>query len=200
MKSQTMWSRIRIGAVSSLAVIVLSSRPVAAQSTTVVHQAGDGSDYTATWVGAPAGQVGDFDVIAASPGSETVVKNAPYSADAVSEMVQTLRDGTRIVRDSTSSVYRDSAGRTRREHGLTVIGPLAASPDADEKIITISDPEAGVSYLLNSKTRTARKMTTRRLVVSGEPHLAQSGGSGRTLALHVEARSAVESPGGAPRR
>ena len=195
MRSQTMWSRVQIGAVSSLAVILLSSRPVAAQSATVVHQEGDGSDYTATWVGTTAGPVPDFDVVAVSPGAEAVVKNAPYSAEAVSEMVQTLGDGTLIVRDSTSSVYRDSAGRTRREHGLTVIGPLAASPDADERIITISDPEAGVSYTLNPKTRTARKMTTRRLVVSGEPDPAQSGGADGTLTLHVEARSATESSG-----
>ncbi len=167
MKSLTMWARITIGAVCSLAVILQFSRPVGAQSPTVVHQGGDGSDYTA-WVGVTAGQVGDFDVIATAPGSDAVVKNAPYSAEAVSEMVQLLSDGTRIVRDSTSSVYRDSAGRTRREHGLTVIGPLAANPDADERIITITDPDAGVSYMLNPGTRTARKMTT-RLVVSGEP-------------------------------
>ena len=195
MKSQTMWSRIRIGAVSSLAVILLASRPVAAQSTTVVHERSAGSDYTATWVGATAGQVGDFDVVAASAGPEAVVKNAPYSAEAVSETVQTLGDGTRVVRDSRSSVYRDSAGRTRREQGLTVIGPLATSPDADARIVTISDPETGVSYMLNPQTRTARKMTTKRLVVSGAPGLAQSGESHEALTLHVESRSAAESPG-----
>ena len=98
MRSQMMWSRIGIGAASSLAVVLLSSRPVAAQSTTAEHPDGDGHDYTAMWVGNPAGQVGDFNVIATSPGLEAAVKNAPYSAEAVSEMVQTLGDGTRIVR------------------------------------------------------------------------------------------------------
>ena len=196
MMSQTMWSRIRIGAVSSLAVILLSSWPVAAQSTTVEHQEGTGPDFTAMWVGATAGQAGDFDVIAASPGLGAVVKNAPYSAEAVSEMVQTLGDGTRIVRTSTSSVSRDWRGRTRREHGLTVIGPFATSPDADERIITISDPDAGVSYMLDPQTRTARKMTTNRLVVSGGPDLTQPGESHGALTLQMESRSVVASPEG----
>ena len=40
--------------------------------------------------------------IAAS--SEGTVKNAPFSADAVSESVQTLADGNRIVRNSTSKL------------------------------------------------------------------------------------------------
>src|SRR5689334_11482640 len=40
------------------------------------------------------------------------VKGAPYSADAVTETIQTLADGNRIVNRMTSSVYRDSEGRT----------------------------------------------------------------------------------------
>ena len=196
MRSQTMWSPIGIGAVSGLAVMLLSSQPVAAQSTTVEHPEGDGSDYTAMWVGATAGQAGDFDVIAASPGLEAAVKNAPYSAEAVSEMVQTLGDGTRIVRTSTSSVSRDWTGRTRREHGLAVIGPLANSPDADRQIITISDPEAGVSYMLDPQTRTARKMTSNRLVVSGDRVLTKPDESHVVQPLQVESRSVVASPEG----
>ncbi len=43
------------------------------------------------------------------------VKSAPYSAESVSETVQTLADGNRIVRSSRAKVYRDSEGRTRRE-------------------------------------------------------------------------------------
>src|SRR4030095_9924776 len=43
------------------------------------------------------------------------VKNSPFSADAVSESVQTLADGNRIVRSSTSKLYRNSEGRFRQE-------------------------------------------------------------------------------------
>ena len=40
-----------------------------------------------------------------------VVKDAPYSAEFLSESVQLLPDGNRIVRRSTGRVYRDSEGR-----------------------------------------------------------------------------------------
>ena len=43
------------------------------------------------------------------------VKGAPYSAQAVNEMVQTLADGNRITNTSSSMLYRDSQGRERRE-------------------------------------------------------------------------------------
>src|SRR5205085_3538810 len=36
-----------------------------------------------------------------------VVKGAPYSAEAVTESVQTLADGNRIVHKTTAQVYRD---------------------------------------------------------------------------------------------
>ncbi len=48
-----------------------------------------------------------------------LVKGAPYSAQAVTESVQTLTDGNRIVNKSAAAVYRDSEGRTRREQTLS---------------------------------------------------------------------------------
>ncbi len=47
--------------------------------------------------------------------SMKVVKGAPYSAEAVSESVQVLADGNKITRSSTTKMYRDGEGRTRRE-------------------------------------------------------------------------------------
>jgi len=43
------------------------------------------------------------------------VKGAPYSAQSVTETIQTLSDGNRIINRSTSALYRDNDGRTRRE-------------------------------------------------------------------------------------
>jgi hypothetical protein len=40
-----------------------------------------------------------------------VVKNAPYSADAITEATQTLGDGNRIAERTTQKLYRDSDGR-----------------------------------------------------------------------------------------
>src|ERR1035441_5970195 len=56
-----------------------------------------------------------------------VVKNAPYSADVVTETTQTLGDGNHIRQSSTVKVYRDSQGRTRREQSLNALGGLAAN-------------------------------------------------------------------------
>jgi TonB family protein len=85
-----------------------------------------------------------------------VVKGAPYSAEAVTESVQPLADGNRIVRKSAAVVYRDAEGRTRREQSMTNVGPFATAGDAPP-VIFINDPVAGVGYTLDARTHTARK-------------------------------------------
>jgi hypothetical protein len=86
-----------------------------------------------------------------------VVKGAPYSAQAVTETVQTLADGNRIVRKTTAQVYRDSEGRTRRDQTLGSIGPYAAAGDPPQTYF-INDPVTGVNYILDPRTKVARKM------------------------------------------
>jgi hypothetical protein len=86
-----------------------------------------------------------------------VVKGAPYSAEAVTETVQALSDGNRITRKNTASVYRDSEGRTRREMTLDAIGPWAAAGDPPQHTF-IDDPVARVHYILEPRSRTARKL------------------------------------------
>jgi len=95
-----------------------------------------------------------------------VIKGAPYSADAVTETIQTLGDGNRIVRNSSSKIYRDGAGRTRREQALSAVGPWAVSGDTPV-MISISDPVSGVHYSLNPTTKTANKMITHRVSSDG---------------------------------
>jgi hypothetical protein len=85
-----------------------------------------------------------------------VIKGAPYSAQVVTESVQTLSDGNRIVNKNTSSVYRDSEGRTRREQTLKGIGGLG-SVDEPIQTIFINDPVTGVSYALDSRSHVAHK-------------------------------------------
>ncbi|HYY57037.1 MAG TPA: hypothetical protein VE842_06860 [Pyrinomonadaceae bacterium] len=91
-----------------------------------------------------------------------VVKGAPYSAEAVTEMTQTLGDGNRIVRKSTASVYRDGEGRTRRDQTLGSIGPFAAAGDPPQTFF-INDPVAGFNFILDPRTRTARKLPLPRI-------------------------------------
>src|SRR4051794_21116389 len=51
-----------------------------------------------------------------------VVKNAPYSAEIVTESTQTLPDGNHIRQTSSVKVYRDGEGRTRREQSPNMNG------------------------------------------------------------------------------
>jgi hypothetical protein len=89
-----------------------------------------------------------------------LVKGAPYSAQAITETTQTLADGNRIVNKSSAMLYRDSEGRTRREQTLKAIGSFAV--DGPLQTIIISDPVAGVSYVLDSKEHVAHKMPNLR--------------------------------------
>lgn len=90
--------------------------------------------------------------------SAKVVKGAPYSAQAITEMNQTLSDGNQIHRQTTATLYRDSEGRTRREQALGGFGPWSVPANKARQIIRISDPVAGVNYVLDPNQRTAQQM------------------------------------------
>jgi hypothetical protein len=115
----------------------------------------------------PGGAVSQVfvDRVMAMEFSDRVVKGAPYSADSTNETVQTLADGNRFFRKETARIYRDSEGRTRREMKVPGIARIAGSgsgrtdhASAERETITISDPVAGVRYILDPTTRTAFKM------------------------------------------
>lgn len=110
----------------------------------------------------PIPQGGDFVFFASEMSFDgKLVKGSPYSAEAITESTQTLSDGNRIVNKSTASVYRDSEGRTRREQSLRAMGPFA-NEGKPSQVIHISDPVAAVSYMLDPRAQTARKMPPMR--------------------------------------
>lgn len=76
-----------------------------------------------------------------------IVKNAPYTAEAVTETIQVLPDGNRIVRRSTTLLARDGAGRTRQER-----------KGGERSGAYIHDPIEGRSFVLNEGTRTATRL------------------------------------------
>jgi hypothetical protein len=76
------------------------------------------------------------------------VKGAPYFAEVVTESVQNLADGNRIVRKTTGRVYRDSQGRVRREDDRE---------PGHVRVISITDPVAGAAWSLNPETKVAWK-------------------------------------------
>ena len=96
-----------------------------------------------------------------------VVKGAPYSGEAVTETIQTLGDGNRIINKFTSSVYRDSEGRTRREQSFKGLGVLGVGDDP-LKTIFINDPVAGVTFSLDPRSHIAHKSAPLTLELSSK--------------------------------
>ncbi|HEX8706836.1 MAG TPA: hypothetical protein VF723_01130 [Pyrinomonadaceae bacterium] len=93
--------------------------------------------------------------------SNKVVKGAPYSAQSVTETTRMLGNGNRIVHKNSAAVYRDSEGRVRRDQELGSIGPWAAAGQPSQTVF-INDPVAGVNYVLDPRTHTARKLSLPR--------------------------------------
>jgi TonB family protein len=88
-----------------------------------------------------------------------VVLNAPFSAEMVYENIQTLTDGNRIVNRSTTSIFRDGLGRTRREQVFNLPGQPAGGPN-ERRMIYISDVVGKTIYSLDPINRTATKSVT----------------------------------------
>ena len=91
-----------------------------------------------------------FEVQTRVPLETRTVKNAPYSAEVVSDHMQQLADGNRIVEHSSGRVYRDNEGRVRREEDRPSGNPS----------VSIVDPVSGVSYSLDPERRIAWKTST----------------------------------------
>ncbi len=141
-----------------------------------------------------------------SAGSSKVVKGAPYSAQIVTEHTQTLADGNNISQKQTGLMYRDSEGRTRREQALGPIGPVPAGPNPPQ-LVFITDPVAGVSYVLDANKKTAQKVPLGPGIAQGATMIAsgfgQAGGvvmgAGPETEMRIQTHVRVAgSPAGQP--
>ncbi len=104
-------------------------------------------------------QADGYEVLGGQMISGKTVKGAPYSALAVNESVQVLADNNRIVNTNTSTLYRDSQGRERREESF----------NGTVRSIFISDPVEGVNYTLEPQSKIARKNTPRTFSFTSIP-------------------------------
>lgn len=117
----------------------------------------------------------------------TVVKGSPYSAQGVTKVSSVLTDGTHIDRTIRYTICRDNEGRMRRE---------------DEQGIWISDPIAGITYLLDPIGQTVRKMPLARLLAGAKMNAARvaaaTGTEGPRPSTDLEARAAAKMNSSAP--
>lgn len=93
-----------------------------------------------------------------------LVKNQPYQAQAITEIKQTLADGTHIAQTTTATVARDSDGRTVRIQKLSTIGPWKSSSDSSQgdslTLTTIFDPVAKTHTDFTSDSKVAHVLAT----------------------------------------
>ena len=88
--------------------------------------------------------------------THTLVKNVPLSGTVVIQTEQFSDDGKGTVRLTTGRVYRDSDGRTRHDELGEKKGPEQSVVE-DVLRITINDPAAGVSFIIDPRANTARR-------------------------------------------
>jgi len=127
---------------------------------------------------------GEVAFVSAFGADAEVIKNAPYSATAVTETTQTLADGNRIVNKSSSFYARDGQGRVRREMSMERMGRL---PVGGPQMVFISDPSTHTEYILQPNDSTAR-------VIQGNE---ENGGPARLrhkLDMIVKTRTGSERP------
>jgi len=125
-------------------------------------------------VGRGAGVPGQLTADAVALGPVEIgppVKGAPYSAEALTEVVQVLMDGNRIIRRTSAMLYRDSRGWTRREVALGEIAGIVISGEP-VRTITISDPDSGTTYVIDADNRVTALPRPERLG-PGQPSSAR---------------------------
>ncbi len=91
---------------------------------------------------------------------DKVIKSKPFSADILIEDDRRLYDGTIIRKQSNGVVYRDSAGRTRREQPFPNVGgvKVVGSDSAPQVMIYINDIVAGTQIYLDHANKSAYKV------------------------------------------
>jgi hypothetical protein len=94
-----------------------------------------------------------------------VVQGAPFSAVGIKETTQILSDGRSLVRRRTTSIYRDSEGRTRSEWGN------ATKAEGVARVPIIYDAVTGEIYFLNHPNRRATRFPSS--ITDATPRLAR---------------------------
>lgn len=107
----------------------------------------------------PGGGVGGFFFHEDVGLGHKVVTGAPMTATITVTHDNTLSDGNTIHTEQTSTEYRDSQGRVRREVPFKLVTPSTGATQGT--MVIIMDPVAGKRYVLNPQKKTAHEMPLR---------------------------------------
>jgi len=106
------------------------------------------------------------------------VKSQPYQAQAVTEVKQTLADGSHITQTTTATVARDSDGRTVRVQKLGAMGPWKSAPASSEAnaptLTTVFDPVAQTHIDYSSENKVAHSLPMLPPLAKGESNVTRS--------------------------
>lgn len=134
---------------------------------------------------------GPIGITAALAGPVSDIPGAPYSAQAVTQRVQTLADGNRIAQTTTNSVSRDSKGRVRREESL----PGVQTGENHPHLVLIDDPVAGLHITLDPNAKTAQKLTMLNAKRAAEAKAIVLAGTGGPGTLEIVTSDVLKSDG-----
>jgi hypothetical protein len=126
-------------------------------------------------------------------GPAETVTGHPYTAQAITEIKQTLSNGSHITQKSEASVGRDSKGRTFRIQTMSAVGPWVsategpASGESAPTLTTIFDPvsKTHIDYTNNPKVAHVVPLPD-----FGRPTLSVSTGGGATAMYFAGATTA----------
>ncbi|MEP6946788.1 MAG: hypothetical protein ABJA02_12785, partial [Acidobacteriota bacterium] len=89
---------------------------------------------------------------------DKLINGQPFSAETVIQDNRRLYDGTSVTKESRGAIYRDTAGRTRREQPLDNIGGFIVGDNAKpQMLVFINDFTAKTQYFLDVDNKIARK-------------------------------------------
>jgi hypothetical protein len=132
---------------------------------------------------------GTAPMLARISGASSIVKGAPYSAEATTEIIQVLADGNRIVSKTTNKSYRDSQGRTRME--ITPSPAGAWMPDTKQFSITvIDDPVSGDHITLNNNNKLATRFSVKEVTTTSSG-VAGAAGRAQNMTFTIASGSDV---------
>jgi hypothetical protein len=110
--------------------------------------------------------------------SNEVVKSQPYQAQAVTEVKQTLADGSHITQTMTATVARDSDGRSVRIQKLGAMGPWKSASTSSQSnaptLTTIFDPVAQTHIDYSSENKVAHSLPMPPPLTKGEANVMHS--------------------------
>lgn len=90
---------------------------------------------------------------------DRLVKDQPFSADSVIEDTKRLYDGTTVTKKTQGAIYRDTAGRTRREQPLEMVGgfDIVGDKNKPQTLVFINDFATNTQYFLDLNNKVARR-------------------------------------------